>query len=93
MSGFQMPDPEEIDYGLTTLGLSSGQSDFDIKQALDDPGALGHTDPVPGEPSGRPTSTSAFSLDRLYPRNVVRDSFNLDPSLTDLLDLTPPSLR
>lgn len=90
MSGFQMPDPEEIDYGLTTLGLSSGQSDFDIKLALDDPLALGHKPPVPDEPSGRPTSTSAYSLDRLYPRNVVRDTFNIDPSLTDLLGLTHP---
>jgi Zinc dependent phospholipase C len=90
MSGFQMPNPEEIDYGLTTLGFSTGESDFDIKLALDDPLGFGHADPVPNEPSGRPTSTSAFSLDRSYPRNVVRDTFNLDPSLTDLLGQTNP---
>jgi hypothetical protein len=88
MSGFQMPNPDEIDYGLTTLGLSSGQSDFDIGAALDDPLGLGQRSPVPGEPSGRPTPASAYSLDKLYPRNVVRDTFNIDPSLTDLLGLT-----
>jgi hypothetical protein len=88
MSGFQMPNPEEIDYGLTTLGLGAGRSGFDIVQALDDPLGFGQTTPVPTEPSGRPTSTSTFSADRLYPRNVVRDNFVIDPSLTDLLGLT-----
>jgi len=90
MSGFQMPNPEEIDPSLTTLGVGAGESNFNISSALDDPLGFGQTTPALSEPSGRPTSTSAYSRDRLYPRNVVRDTFNIDPSLTDLLGLTHP---
>jgi len=89
MSGFLIPKPEELDLGLTTLGV--GEGSFDISKALDDPLGDGFDLPVIDEPSGRATSTSAFGLDRLYPRNVVRDRFGLiDPSLTDLLGLTGP---
>jgi hypothetical protein len=89
MTGFLIPKPEELDLGLTTLGFGEGQ--FDIGKALDDPTGDGFDLPVIDEPSGRATATSAFGLDRLYPRNVVRDRFGLiDPSLTDLLNLTGP---
>jgi hypothetical protein len=89
MSGFLIPKPEELDLGLTTLGVGEGQ--FDIGKALDDPLGDGFDLPVVTEPSGRATHTSAFGLDRSYPRNVMRDRFDLvDPSLTDLLSLTHP---
>lgn len=89
MSGFLIPKPEELDLGLTTLGVGEGQ--FDIGKALDDPLGDGFDLPVIDEPSGRATPTSTFGLDRSYPRNVVRDRFGLiDPSLTDLLRLTFP---
>ena len=89
MTGFLIPKPEELDLSLTTLG--TGQSGFDIGKALDDPQGDGFTLPVVDEPSGRGSPTSPRDLDRLYPRNVVRDRFALiDPSLTDLLHLTKP---
>ena len=89
MTGFLIPKPEELDLGLTTLG--TGQGSFDIGKALDDPLGDGFDLPVIDEPSGRATPTSSSDLDRLYPRNVVRDRFALiDPSLTDLLNLTKP---
>jgi hypothetical protein len=87
MTGFLIPKPEELDLGLTTLG--TGEGNFDIGKALDDPLGDGFDLPVIDEPSGRATHTSAFGLDRSYPRNVVRDHFGLvDPSITDLLGLT-----
>lgn len=88
MSGFQMPNPEEIDYSLTTLGVGNSGSGFDIGTALDDPLGYGSITPVLDEPSGRATNVSSYDRDRLYPRNVVRDTFTIDPSLTDLLGLT-----
>lgn len=90
MSGFQMPNPDEIDHSLTTLGLGVNGSGFSIAAALDDPLGIGSFTPTPDEPSGRASSTSTYDVDRLYPRNVVRDTFTLDPSLTDLLRLTFP---
>jgi hypothetical protein len=89
MTGFLIPKPEELDLGLTTLGVGRGQ--FDIAKALDDPLGDGFNQPLITEPSGRATSTSAFGLDRAYPRNVVRDRPGLlDLSLTDLLGFTGP---
>lgn len=87
MTGFLIPKPEELDLGLTTLGMGEGQ--FDIGKALDDPLGDGFDLPIIDEPSGRGSPTSPSNLDRLYPRNVVRDRYGLiDPSLTDLLGLT-----
>jgi hypothetical protein len=89
MTGFLIPKPEELDLSLTTLG--QGEGSFDIAAALDDPLGNGFDLPVVDEPSGRATPTSSFGMDRLYPRNVVRDHFGLiDPSITDLLNLTGP---
>jgi Zinc dependent phospholipase C len=90
MTGFQMPNPEEIDFSLTTLGVGNSGSGFDIGTALDDPLGYGSITPVLDEPSGRATNVSSYDRDRLYPRNVVRDTFTIDPSLTDLLGLTKP---
>ena len=90
LSGFQMPNPDEINYGLTTLGVGNAGSGFSIVAALDDPLGWGQVAVVPDEPSGRATPTSRYDTDKLYPRNVVRDTFNIDPSLTDLLHLTFP---
>ncbi len=90
MSGFQMPNPEEIDFSLTTLGVGNSGSGFDIGTALDDPLGYGSISPTYDEPSGRATHVSSYDRDRLYPRNVVRDTFTIDPSLTDLLGLTKP---
>lgn len=87
MTGFLIPKPEELDLGLTTLGMGEGQ--FDIGKALDDPTGNGFDLPIIDEPSGRGSPTSPSDLDRLYPRNVVRDRYGLiDPSVTDLLGLT-----
>ena len=89
MTGFLIPKPEELDLGLTTLGM--GEGGFDIGKALDDPTGDGFDLPIIDEPSGRGSPTSPSNLDRLYPRNVVRDRYGLiDPSLTDLLGLTGP---
>ena len=89
MTGFLIPKPEELDLGLTTLGMGEGA--FDIGKALDDPTGDGFDLPIIDEPSGRGSPTSPSNLDRLYPRNVVRDRYGLiDPSLTDLLSLTGP---
>ena len=88
MSGVQMPNPDEIDFSLTTLGVGNTGSGFDIGTALDDPLGYGSVTPVYDEPSGRATGVSSYDRDRLYPRNVVRDTFVVDPSLTDLLGLT-----
>ncbi|MDQ2870141.1 MAG: hypothetical protein M3S32_05320 [Acidobacteriota bacterium] len=88
MTGFLIPKPEELDLGLTTLG--TGEGAFDVAGALDDPLGDGFDLPIIDEPSGRATSTSPFGLDRLYPRNVVRDHFIVDPSISDLLGFTFP---
>lgn len=89
MTGFLIPKPEELDFGLTTLGV--GEGSFDIAAALDDPLGDGFDLPIISEPSGRATHASAFGMDRSYPRNVVRDHLGLlDPSITDLLGLTGP---
>ncbi|HLY84014.1 MAG TPA: zinc dependent phospholipase C family protein, partial [Acidimicrobiales bacterium] len=90
LSGFQMPNPDEIDFGLTTLGVGNAGTGFSIAAALDDPLGWGQVNLVYDEPSGRATHTSSYDVDRRYPRNVVRDTFNIDPSLTDLLGLTGP---
>jgi hypothetical protein len=71
MSGFLMPGPEEIDFGLTTLGSASGS--FSIASALDDPMGAGLPSALITEPSGRATAHSSFGLDPAYPRNIVRD--------------------
>jgi hypothetical protein len=81
------PEARRARPGPDPLGV--GQDNC-IGKALDDPLGDGFTLPIINEPSGRATPTS-FDLDRLYPRNVVRDRFGLiDPSLTDLLTLTGP---
>jgi hypothetical protein len=87
MLGFLIPKPEEMDLGLTNLGM--GRGEFDIEQLLDDPTAQsGFSHPTIDEPSGRPTATSV-GLDDQYPRNVVRDiPGQLDFSLTDLIRQT-----
>ena len=88
MSGFQMPNPEEIDFSLTTLGVGNCGSGFDIGTALDDPLGYGSITPVLRRAVRTRDNVSSYDRDRLYPRNVVRDTFTIDPSLTDLLGLT-----
>lgn len=70
MSGFLMPKPDEIAFGLTTLGTSGA---FNIAAALDDPLGHGGGTFLVNEPSGRLTATSSFGIDPAYPRNIVRD--------------------
>ena len=71
MSGFLMPKPDEVDPGLTTLGLADGS--FSVASALDDPIGLGLAPTSITEPSGRLNAGTAYGLDPAYPRNIVRD--------------------
>lgn len=92
MTGFLMPNREEIDPGLTTLGVKSGQADSFIAD-LDDPtGFALSTTPSVSEPSGRPHPQAQFGLDGGFPRNIVRDDVAAigAPDLLGLLTLTNP---
>ena len=89
MSGFAMPKPAEISFGLTTLG---NEGSFDIGSALDSPLGIGGAPRPITEPSGRLNATDARGLDLAYPRGVVRDlpSAISRPDLVGALGLTSP---
>jgi hypothetical protein len=70
-AGFFMPKPEEVDPGLTTLGVAHGT--FSIGSALDDPQGVGTPVAHATEPSGRADAHATIGLDSAYPRDVVRD--------------------
>ncbi len=90
MTGFLMPNREEIDLGLTTMGVKPGRADSFIAD-LDDPSgfALSTTLGV-SEPSGRPHAFAQFGLDGGFPRNIVRDDESAigGPDLPGFLGLT-----
>lgn len=90
MTGFLLPNREEIDLGLTTMGVKAGRADSFIAD-LDDPSGFA-TPAVPAvsEPSGRPHSMAQFTLDGGYPRNIVRDDESAigGPDLPGFLGLT-----
>lgn len=92
MSGFLVPNRDEVDLGLTTMGHKAGQADsfvadLDSASGFAPPPALQIT-----EPSGRPSPSAEFGLDGGYPRNIVRDSSaSLDAvDLPGIFGLTGP---
>lgn len=90
MTGFLMPNRDEIELGLTTLGVKPGRADSFIAD-LDDPsGFAASTALGVSEPSGRPHAAAQFSLDGGFPRNIVRDDESAigDPDLPGFLGLT-----
>lgn len=90
MTGFLMPNREEIDLGLTTMGQKPGQADS-FSADLDDPSGFAPAPPPTlTEPSGRPHSAAEFAMDGGFPRNVVRDDEDAigTPDLPALLGLT-----
>jgi hypothetical protein len=69
MTGFVYPMPSEINAGLTTLGVGTGDVWTAVQAALDDFGGGLQVPPVTHtEPSGQPPSK-----DPTYPRDVVVD--------------------
>ncbi len=90
LTGFLMPNREEIDLGLTTMGQKPGQADA-FAADLDDPsGFAPPPPPTVTEPSGRPHAAAEFGLDGGYPRNIVRDDEAVigGPDLPGMLGLT-----
>jgi hypothetical protein len=90
MTGFLMPNRQEIDLGLTTMGIKPGRADSFIAD-LDDPsGFAASAATAVSEPSGRPHAFAQFGLDGGFPRNIVRDDESAigGPDLPGFLGLT-----
>ena len=60
MTGFHVPEPEEVDAGLTTLGISSTYLTGQLLADLADLAGFSPLLTPMNEPSGRPTRTSEF---------------------------------
>ena len=66
MSGFTYPMQQELNMGLTTLGIGVGDVWGRVEAALDDLDGAVTAPPAPSEPSG-------VNLDRQFPIDVVTD--------------------
>jgi hypothetical protein len=90
MTGFLMPNRDEIEMGLTTLGVKPGRADSFIADLDDLSGFAASTALGVSEPSGRPHAAAQFSLDGGFPRNIVRDDESAigGPDLPGFLGLT-----
>ena len=80
MEGFLAPKPEEIDAGLTTLGMSSGFMRQSLAADLADALGFAPATAVMDEPSGRRDITPApgkqgdeFEVDTAFPRQSMKD--------------------
>jgi len=73
MTGFHVPEPEEVDAGLTTLGISSTYWTGQLLADLADLAGFSALLTPMDEPSGRPTRTSELDADSAYPRDTPRD--------------------
>lgn len=73
MTGFHVPEPEEVDAGLTTLGISSTYLTGQLLADLADLAGFSALLTPMNEPSGRPTRTSELDADPAYPRDTPRD--------------------
>ena len=89
MTGFHVPETEEIDAGLTTLGISSTYFTGNLMNDLADIAGFGALLLPMNEPSGRPASNSEFDADPAYPRDTPRDPQSVidDNSLSGLTHL------
>src|SRR5580765_2919441 len=73
MTGFHVPEPEEVDAGLTTLGISSTYLTGQLLADLADLAGFSPLLTPMNEPSGRPSRTSEFDADPAFPRDTPRD--------------------
>lgn len=91
MTGFHVPEPVEVDAGLTTLGISStymtGQLLADLADVVGFSALLSPMD----EPSGRSMRTDEFDADPAYPRDSIRDPQSAidDNSLSGISPVPP----
>jgi hypothetical protein len=91
MTGFTYPMQQEINIGITTLGVGVGDVWKNVQAALEDPSGLldpkGALKPVPlgSEPSG--------SNSRPYPQDVVTDPPTLLTTIVHFLMKTPCASR
>jgi hypothetical protein len=89
MSGFLMPEPEEVDDALVTLGMPTTYWRGSLKADLDDPSGFAPLPAPNSEPSGRRLSTDEWSADPAYPRDSSRDPFPLLDQIADNIGSKP----
>jgi hypothetical protein len=73
LEGFLTPKPEEIDLGLTTLGVASRHHRAQLIADLNDSAGMAPVEQDFDEPSGRAKPDAEFSADSAYPRQAMRD--------------------
>jgi hypothetical protein len=73
LEGFLVPKPEEIEFGLITLGMQTGHQRQTLTADLNDPTGFAPTSVNFDEASGRAMSKDEWEVDRAFPRQTMKD--------------------
>lgn len=82
LEGFLLPKPEEIEPGLTTLGVQPGSMRLSLADDLRDPTGFSLRMVDFDEPSGRADAHQSREVDGAFPRQLMKDSY---PVLNQIL--------
>jgi hypothetical protein len=74
LEGFLSPKPEEVEFGLVTMGFGTGFQRRALGDDLADPTGFAATTTTFSEPSGRASATAEWEVDRAFPRQSMQDA-------------------